>query len=203
MILIEYDEAKAEYEKIGFFLIELHAYKIGNSIPAPKFEVIEMPNDFIKNSKPQQGINSSMNRSQSERLEFWIKFNEVLTERGKPFNLRKPSTDHWYSIAIGASGVEISITLVNKENLIGIEVCIKDNKELFDSLYTEKENIENEVGLSFDWQRLDAKKASRMLHKIDGLNFDDHTNYKELMNLIIDKIQMIKPVFTKHIKEYL
>lgn len=36
---------------INFFLIELHAYKIGDSLPAPYFEIIEKPNDFIKNNK--------------------------------------------------------------------------------------------------------------------------------------------------------
>lgn len=36
---------------VDFFLLEVHAYKIGDSLPAVKFEVVEMPNDFIKNSK--------------------------------------------------------------------------------------------------------------------------------------------------------
>ena len=36
---------------INFFLLELHAYKIGSSLPAPYFKVIEQPNDFIKSSK--------------------------------------------------------------------------------------------------------------------------------------------------------
>ena len=44
-------------QNINFFLIEIHAYKIGNSLPAPKFEVIERPNDFIKLSKVKNGKN--------------------------------------------------------------------------------------------------------------------------------------------------
>ena len=36
---------------LNFFLIELHAYKIGDSIAAPKFEIVEKRNGFIKNSK--------------------------------------------------------------------------------------------------------------------------------------------------------
>lgn len=36
---------------VNFFLIEIHAYKIGDSDPAPKFEVVEKPNDFVKRSK--------------------------------------------------------------------------------------------------------------------------------------------------------
>lgn len=36
---------------ISFFLIEIRAYKIGDSLPAPKFVIIEKPNDFVKNCK--------------------------------------------------------------------------------------------------------------------------------------------------------
>ncbi len=187
-------------KKINFFLIELHAYKIGNSIPAPKFEVIEMPNDFIKNSKPQQG-NVNLNKSQSERLKFWTLLNEHLVERSKPFNLRKPSTDHWYSVTLGFSGAGLNIILVNKENYVGIEIYISNNKELFDSLYEHKEVIEQEIGLSFEWNRLDNKKASRIIHRIEGLDFDNHSNYSKLIDVTIDKVIQVKPIFSKYIKE--
>lgn len=183
---------------IGFFLIELHAYKIGDSYPAPKFETIEIPNGFIKNSKTshEQG---ELNKSQAQRLIFWNEFNNVVAERGKPFNIRKATTDHWYDIAIGTSDAHIGITLVNKESFIGLEIYINDNKDLFDSLYSKKDTIEQDIGFSFDWQRLDNKKASRILHKISGLDFDDHSNYPALMNTIIDKTIIMKKVFVKHI----
>lgn len=73
---------------INFFLIEIHAYKIGDSLYAPKFEVVEKPNGFIKSAKTQSG-SGELNKSQSERLEFWNRFNEILVDRGKPFNVRK------------------------------------------------------------------------------------------------------------------
>lgn len=44
-------------------MIELHAYKIGNSDPTPKFEVVEQPNDFIKGSKNMPSGNNDMNKS--------------------------------------------------------------------------------------------------------------------------------------------
>lgn len=86
-------------QNANFFLIELHAYQIGDSLPAPKFEVIERPNDFIKLSKSKNGKNE-MSKTQSERLEFWTMFNDVIAERGKPFNIRKASTDHWYDVSL-------------------------------------------------------------------------------------------------------
>lgn len=183
---------------INFFFLELHAYKIGSSLPAPKFEIVEKPNGFIKNSKGQ--INSNdLSKSQSERLEFWTLFNDVVAERGKPFNIRKASTDHWYDVSIGTSEAHLSITLVNKENYVGIELYINDNKDLYNSIFSKKDEIEKELSLNFDWQRLDSKKACRIIFRMDGLNFGDHSNYNQLMNEIIDKVVAIRKVIQKNI----
>lgn len=184
-------------KEINFFLIELHAYKIGDSLPAPKFEIVEKPNDFIKNAKGANG-SDDMNRSQSERLVFWTEFNTVVTSRGKPFNIRKASTDHWYDVSIGTSKARISITLVNKEGFVGVELYIDGEKALFDSLFSQREEIEKELQFPLDWQRLDNKKASRILLKIEGLNFDDHSNYSLLMNDIIDKVIAMRTAFKKY-----
>lgn len=65
-------------------MVELYAYKIGDSLPAPKFEVIEMPNGFIKNSKYEnQNKDDNLNKSQACRLEFWTQFKEVVIKKGK------------------------------------------------------------------------------------------------------------------------
>lgn len=183
---------------VNFFLIEIHAYKIENSDPAPMFQVVEQPNDFIKNNK-STNRDESMNKSQSQRIEFWNQFNNVVIERGKPFNIRKATTDHWYNIAIGTSDAHIDITLVNKDSLIGVELYITDNKELFDKLYSRKDEIEEELGFQLDWRRLDNSKASRIVYHIKGLNFDDHSNYDELMNKTIDLAVLMRNTFKKYI----
>ena len=183
---------------ISFFLIEIRAYKIGDSLPAPKFVIMEKPNDFVKTTNTS--INSGeLSKAQAERLNFWNKFNEIVASRNKPFNLRKATTDHWYDVALGTSEAHISITLVNKTNSIGIEVYINDNKELFDRLYSESEAIQNELDFSMDWQRLDNKKASRIIYYMGGLDFDNHENYDELINEVIDKVVITKDTFKKYI----
>lgn len=183
---------------INFFLIELHAYTIENSIPAPFFEVIEKPNEFIKNSKIN-GEQDNLNKSQSERLEFWNRFNEILIDRGKPFNVRKATTDHWYDVALGTSEAHVSINLVNKESVVCIDLYINDNKELFDSLYSKKDIIENDLGFKLIWDRLDNGKASRIKYNIKGLNYNNHSNYDELMNKVIDTAVKMRDTFKKYI----
>lgn len=183
--------------EIDFFLIEIHAYKIGDSNPAPKFEVVEKPNDFVKRSKNKD--DGELNTSQTERLIFWTQFNEKILSKGKPFNLRKPTTDHWYDVAIGTSAAKIAVDLVNKENCIILELYIHSDKKLYDSLFENKNEIEGELDMNFEWDRLDSKKASRIKHSIHGLDFYNHSNYDQLMDEVIDKVIRMRKVFQKYI----
>ena len=183
---------------VSFFLIEIHGYQIGDSLPAPKFVLVEKPNDFLKTTSTNRG-NGEVSKSEADRLNFWIRFNEVLVNRNKPFNVRKAHTEGWYSVAIGTSEAGISISLLGRTGKISVEFAIKDNKQMFDSLYKMRETIESELGFSMQWQRLDNKKASRILYYIDGLDFDRQENYDELINEIIDKAIIMRDVFKQHI----
>ena len=185
--------------EINFFLIEIHAYKIGNSDPAPKFEVIEKPNDFVKRSKTKDPGSGELNKSQAARLYFWEEFNKVLVQRGKPFNPRKATTDHWYDVAIGSSEAHIAINLVNKEGNIVVELYISDNKALFDKLQEQQETIEEQLGFELVWDRLDNKKASRIKYQIEGLDFEKQNNYGKLMNETIDTAVKMRDIFRQYL----
>lgn len=183
--------------EVSFFLIEVHAYKIGDSDPAPMFNIIEQPNDFVTGVKAAE--KSGMNESQAQRIEFWNQFNEVLEIRGRPFNKRKATTDHWYDVSIGTSTCHLSIHLVNKENKIRICVYMPDNKNQFDKFYSMKNEIERIIGYELDWNRMENSKAAMISTDISGLNFKDHSNYDQLINESIDKIISFRSIFKKHI----
>ena len=180
-------------KEISFFLLEIKVYKIGDSPPAPMFKVVEKPNDFIKSNKSVK--DGDLSKTQAERINFWTEFNRVVTENGKPFNVRKATTDHWYDVAIGTSDAHISVTLVNKGGSIGVELYVRDNKDLFDNLYEHKEEIESKLGFKMHWERLNDKKASRIKSYIPGLNFNKQSNYPELMNLVIDRVVLMRNIF--------
>lgn len=183
-------------DEISFFLMEVHAYKIGDSDPAPQFKIIEQPNDFVKIVKAVSK-NSDMNESQKNRLEFWTQFNEFVDSQGKPFNKRKATTDHWYNVAIGSSDASISIDLVNKEHKIRVSLWINDNKDIFDALFQRKDEIETALGFGLEWNRLDNKKASYICTYIKGLDFKKQDNYPMLMEQIVDLVLKMRNVFPK------
>ncbi len=188
-------------DNVSFFLIEIHAYKIGDSAPAPMFKIIEQPNNFVKNVKvlAEKG---ELNERQKHRLDFWTKFNDLIDERGKPFNKHKPSTDHWYTVAVGSSKCHISIDLVHKEHRIRVGLWIDDSKDMFDYFFENKAAIESAAKVNLEWDKLDNKKASAIYTYISKLNFNDQSNYNDLMNKTIDLVIAFKEAFTPFLSKY-
>ena len=148
---------------------------------------------------PPEATLESLNRSQSERITFWTRFQNALKESGD-FNPKKVTKHHYCDLPIGNSRSYISITLINNENYIGVSLYIPNDKALFDKLYSHKQEIENAAeGVEMTWMRLDEKKASRVRTKIEGLDFDDHANYDDLISKTIDRAVLIRNIFTPYI----
>ena len=185
-------------DDLSFFLVEVHAYRIGNSVPAPMFKIIEQPNDFSKQAKIMAKA-PELTASNMKRLEFWNIFNDYIDEMGKPINKHKATTDHWYTVAIGSSQCHISIDLVNREHKIRVGLWIPDNKELFDKLYGYKEQIEQSAGIVFAWDRIEGKKGSLICTYIKGLDFNHQDNYRDLMRESLEKVLLIKRVFSPYL----
>ena len=187
-------------DNVSFFLIEVHAYTIGDSDPAPMFKIVEQPNDFVKTVK-SIAHKGELNETQSNRIQFWTLFNDVIETRGKPFNKRKATSDHWYSVAMGSSQCCINIDLINKEHKIRVGVWISDSKELYDHFYAHKDEIESASGIHYEWDRLDGKKASVICTYIPGLHYNKQDNYPELMNKIIDLVIETRSAFKPYISK--
>jgi len=177
--------------EVSFFLIEVHAYKIGNSDPAPQFKVIEQPNDFAVQVKKNNKAGEKFNQTMNYRLDFWTKFNEVLVGRGNPFNKRKPTTDHWYDVSIGSSKCHLGIGLINKDNKIHVYIWVNDSKEQYDAIYAHKDEIESATGYTYVWNRNDSKKASNITASIPGLDFENLMN--QTIDLLVKLRTAVKP----------
>ena len=184
-------------DKIGFFLYEIKLFQIGDSQIAPSFTVVERPNDWTKEIKKTMAANPK----QQQRLEYWQAFNDYAFKDAsfsKQFNKRKPTTDHWMDFSIGSSDCHMGVTQIQKRNAIGVELYINDDKELFKSLYTHKDEVETVMGMALDWRELPERKASRIVvEKI--VQLDNRDDWSEQFDYIIDVCIKMKEAFKKYL----
>lgn len=184
-------------EKIGFFLVEIKLYQIGDSDIAVKFEVVEKPNDWAKEIKHQNN-NSPILQA---RYGYWSAFNEYAFANirfSKVFNQRKASTDHWMTLSVGSSSCHIDILQIRKDSNIGVEWNIRDDKELYHKLYEHKSEIESEMGIQLDWRELPDKKASRIVILKDA-DFENKDKWHEQFEWVMDIALKMKKAFKKYI----
>lgn len=97
---------------------------------------------------------------------------------------------------MGSSEYHISLTCATQKNEIGIEVYINDNKDIYDLFYQNKEILEQNVGLKFNWQRLDNKKASR-IKAIKKCEVENQDKWEESFAWFCDKALIIKKEFNR------
>ena len=58
------------------------------------------------------------------------------------------------NFSIGSSACHIAVSQIQKRDELDVELYINEDKELFNFLLSNKESIENETGLKFDWREL-------------------------------------------------
>ena len=184
-------------DKIGFFLCEIKLYRIGDSEPAVKFEVIEKPNDWTKEIKQSESIN----QRQQQILDYWSSFNEYAFKNhdfAKAFNQRKPSIHHWMNFSIGSSDCHISVSQIHTRDELVVELYIREDKALYNMLYGHKDDVEQTAGFPLDWRELPEKKASRILVTKNAA-LPDQSKWTEQFDWIMDTMLKMKRAFKKYL----
>ena len=70
---------------------------------------------------------------------------------------------------------------------------------LDDKLFANKDTIETQLGIKLEWQRECSGNVSSVKYKLPGLDYDNHSNYDELINKSIDIAANMQKVFKKYI----
>lgn len=149
----------------GFFLVEIELWSIGDSLPAPRFNVVEQPNEWTKAIKLSEGL------SETERvkLSYWTKYREVAQatpEFLRVFNPQKPSKDHWTTLRCGTSAYHIALLIDIQRGRIGIEFYVPNDKVIGHKAIGNASEFEKRLCL--EAKPFDAKKASGVRFYKDG-----------------------------------
>lgn len=188
-------------DETQFFAVKMELYKIGNSPPAPKFDIVSNPNLLTKILRtPAAG--SEPTKTKLQEFNFWKNFVDYATAKKTKLSLRSPRPQQYYDVALGTSKAHIALTVNTQENLITCQVYVPREKQLFESLLRKRKAIERELGEKLSWERLPRKKASRikLAHKAD---FHEESKWESYFEWLLETAERFHQVFQKEIREAL
>jgi hypothetical protein len=152
-------------DKFNFFGVEVELYRIGDSMPAPLFNVVCKPNDWTRSMK-KSASNTKITDTKLLQQEYWGGLKEYLEKNSKILKPHKPQPQHWTNFAIGRRYFHLSASINTREDINTVTLNIvgpnaKDNFKFLEEKYLSdsKSNIGNDI----KWYELPTKKNVRDL----------------------------------------
>ena len=185
-----------------FFAIQVEVFKIGESAPAPFFKLLVRPTNWNTTRRTPSATPSPRMRAYQE---FFDRFLADLKKRQDNFTrTTNAGYQNWLSLPSGRSGFVYSFGFT-REQRIRVELYIdlgeKDKtKAAFHALESKKNEIEQELGTTLAWERLDDARASRVaMYRPGSIDYASE-KLEELSQWGVEGAIKFRETFGKHIR---
>lgn len=143
-------------DECSFFLVEIEVWRIGDSQMAPRFSVVESPNEWARAEKAKTG----QSNTQTTQLGYWQAYREAaLSDQdfAKVMRPQKAVAQHWSNISVSTSRYHLSLHAHIQKRRIGIEICIPNDKEFGKVVFSHRVEFEQLLGVK--GEPYDAEKS--------------------------------------------
>lgn len=186
-----------------FYLVKAEAIKIGESPPAPLLTLIVGPTE---ESKQIGETRKDLSGRFEERYRFWASLLERAKKKTKLFSNRSPSKYHYIGTGAGKRGLTWNLSIGKNEAWVDLYIdrgkgFDAENKKIFDELYNSKDEIEQIYGGSLEWQRLERKRACRILGKITIGGRSDEDKWEGIQDAMIDSVIRLEKAIGPRIRK--
>lgn len=185
-------------ENFRFFGLEIELWKIDDSLPAPKFNVVSKPNNWSKtvSQAAQKIAEEGVTETQQRHYEYWVALQKYLEDNNSKLRPQAAGAQHWQIFKIGRSGVHIAGLLNSRDKRIGVELCFSDkesSKAFFHLMKREQQQIEQEIGQPLDWRELPEKISSKIIlfKNADPANQTDWPNQHAWLKQMVEKFDTV------------
>lgn len=191
-------------ESFQFFGLEVELWRIGNSPPAPKFNVISKPNDWSHSvSEAARAIDTAeLSEIRIMQLNYWRALQDILSSMHGPVSgNKKPQPRRWMAYPIGRSGMHLSVAMLRKKNKIRAELYIKgrDAKEFFEQLRHQQAAIEQELGYPLTWEELPERQDCRISVYLDDVDLEDESDRRRQHEWLATRLNDLHRVFSPRV----
>jgi hypothetical protein len=187
-------------ESVSFFGLEIELWKIGDSPPAPRFNVVCEPNEVTKLERGGTSLSEPTETKLLQR-DFWIALKDYASEKKSPLSFRKPRPQHWYNLAVGRSGFQIGLNAKTMVKEVSCELYISGKVAAdlaFELLEEQKDEVENELG-PLEWMPLPKKSACRIIQRKQG-DIEELDGWEDLLAWCLERAEAFHATFSPRVQ---
>jgi hypothetical protein len=195
-------------ERFAFFGLEIELWRIGNSPPAPKFNIVSKPNDWSRSVRESAVAASELTETKQKQLEFWTGFKEYMDEHS---HIRSPKglPQTWMNHSIGRSGFGLSsiASTWNSEKSVyepelraEFYVAIPNARHYFDEWHKQRSQIEAEFGGPLIWFTQPDRQTCKVYVR-QSADFFDRSHWPQQHEWLRQNLEKLHRVFAPRVKQ--
>lgn len=186
-------------EDTNFYLVQIKAFKIGDSEPAPYFNVVAGPSNEVKS---RGVIKKDFAEKDQRRLEFFRQLLEISNTKNTLFkNVSPAGYQNWVNAGAGKAG--LAWAYVVRRNDARVELFLwadaQTNIKRFNSLLAKKEEIETAFGEPLEWDFKENRKQHyiRSWTKIGGI--ENEEKWSAIQNDLVNRLIRLEKALRPHL----
>lgn len=175
-------------ENTRVFGVVIQVVKIGESRPAPNFELVAQPNDWEKRVK--KASTSGMSMKSRRYREFWEATLEQIRVRHPDWTRARTTEASWCTTSLGLSGMALSMAWVNGSLVAQVYFDSRDadlNQARFDKLHDHRVDFDAALGQAAMWDSMEGRKGARIVVTSPFDDIDDLDRWPEMINWLIEQ----------------
>lgn len=184
-------------EGSGFFGIEVHAFRIGDSQPAPQLTVVVEPDDFSRQARTQTNAISEVN---ARYAEWWAEFLPALNNAHPGWSNAQAAPRGYMRFPSGRSGVQYVLSFAYPTGAanysLRAELYIDDGESVYPKLAAQRPDIESACDLALQWEPLERARASRIAVYLDPVDPADRDSWPQYRDWAIKTLGELRRAFS-------
>ena len=185
-------------ESISCFLIKIEVWQIGDSKPAPSFEIVTLKNNWVATLK--KSVNSEeLSVNQQKQQEFWTALKVDFQARDGKIKVPTPSARHYLDFKMGTTICHTYLSTNSRQRWIRCGLWTT-NQEFREFLEEREEDLKLDLGISFNFFR--GNKSGGVVATLQVSDIYDQSQFSVSFDWLYEHLKLFQNVFKKYVEEF-
>ncbi len=191
--------------KLSFYAVELQAFRVNRSAPAPRFHLLVSPNDWTRSARRGVRVIETEELSEGRRyqLDYWSSLLVYLRERGGPIHPSgKAAPKSWTAFRIGSPGIRLLATQGRRDQTLRAEIVLSGEEApvRFARLQQQRDEIEATVGYPLEWTPAVAGRDHRIGITAKGSDIANRADWARQHQWLAERLEELYRAFVGRLR---
>lgn len=180
--------------EIGIFGIEIELWRIGASDPAPRFNIVVKPNDFLRVDPVIDGGKTALKQLYAR---YWEALATLIKSRKSPLKPQKGLPQQWTNFSVGRTGFTLVASCTEQAGAIRVafETLHDGAKAAFALLELQRAGIDQAYDGPLAWDVMPGRKQTRISETLTGVDIRAEADWPRQHLWMADRLDRLYAAF--------